>query len=232
MEVMTADQAVRARCFTKLRDAEHEGAIPLDLLPNVGALLRFECETQQPSTPLRGMRMVDRFTFGEKAVADDFRLSAEQIEALREWRDSYDPDEFQVRSRTVLDLHPDLRSLTGGELRGRLQEIGENLSADQVLEFYEAVRPSGFPAVDRIDENWAVYRFVQVQLLAALDFVERHGPSAAQINIDKLENSLHDYEYATVASLAGGLASRDRPLVDLFRRARPDGIVVESARRD
>jgi hypothetical protein len=91
--------------------------------------------------------------------------------------------------------------------------------------FYANHRHADFPAPELLDEEWAFFRWVQVQLLAGLDFIGRHGVNA-QPNEESMLHELLDLDYLISALLVGGLACRENRFIQRFRFLRPDGVIL------
>jgi hypothetical protein len=92
--------------------------------------------------------------------------------------------------------------------------------------FYRNHRHPSFPAPELIDERWAFFRWIQVTLLAGLDFFASYGVDRSP-NPEDLLHELLDMDYLVSALLVGGLACRETRFVDRFRFLRPDGMVLK-----
>ena len=84
------------------------------------------------------------------------------------------------------------------------------------------------PAV--LDPQWAWFRWVQCQLLAALRIFQRYqyripDPPTPNVLL-KAEHSMHDLDYVLLASFAGGIETNDTEVEKDFRLVHPDGRVL------
>ncbi len=203
----------------------------------VGDLFRFELGNRSPCMPLDGrfivrVKLADSLFDSAGALtreqtqylsAKETDLRAQTLDAIRIWR-------------SVDRFFPRLRGLNAGGDCEAVEEARRIIANDiaTVRRIYDAIRQqwkatNGFPAelppANLIGPNWAVYRWLQVNLLAAIDIVSKY---AAEIvpKAEKLTNERHDLDYAVTASLIGGLATKDQAMATRFRLLRPEGVLV------
>jgi len=96
---------------------------------------------------------------------------------------------------------------------------------DDMRGFYANHRYPHFPPPDLIDEQWAYFRWIQVYLLAGLDFINRYGVNVVPSE-EKMIHELIDLDYLIPAILLGGLACREKIFLERFRLLRSDGVVL------
>ncbi|MDE0055954.1 MAG: hypothetical protein OXT64_17105, partial [Gammaproteobacteria bacterium] len=84
----------------------------------------------------------------------------------------------------------------------------------------------------KLGPEWTIYRWVQVQLLYALEWLEKRGQlDPVKLTAKERENLQHDVidiEYVILGVLQGALASRDKRMRAAFRTLRPDGVLLPS----
>ena len=75
-----------------------------------------------------------------------------------------------------------------------------------------------------------MYRWVQVQLLYALELLEKHGrlipETLTRRQRERLRHDAVDMEYLVLGVSQGALASNDRRMRTMFTLLRPDGVVL------
>lgn len=71
-----------------------------------------------------------------------------------------------------------------------------------------------------------MFRYLQVHIFAALEYVRQFGDGNFTAISDKIENEMLDLDYCVTALLFGALASHDTGLIEKFKRLRPSGIVI------
>lgn len=81
-ELMTTSEHSRKRCFKHLPGTDN----PVELIPNVGSLMRFELNTHQPSTPLYDRRLKIRFIFNKNLKTEAFQFTPLQFKSMQQWQ--------------------------------------------------------------------------------------------------------------------------------------------------
>jgi hypothetical protein len=129
--------------------------------------------------------------------------------------------------RLSLREMPDLKNASPKELPDVIRELSLKVRNDRadMRGFYANHRHADFPAPELLDEEWAFFRWIQVQLLAGLDFIGRYGVNA-QPNEESMLHELLDLDYLISALLVGGLACRENRFIQRFRFLRPDGVIL------
>jgi len=213
----------RKRSLFKL--SEVQGLV---LLPGAGEMFRAESKFRRPApSVLRARRleitpssdsngpfpMTPAETRATEQRTADLRTKGHKI--LKVWRD--------------FGSMPLLREASSTELPEKFdalkREILEN--RDSMRQFYANHTEAPLPAAQLIDERWACFRWIQVYLLAGVEFFGRHGLNS-EPNQEKMLNELLDLDYTITAILAGGIASCDKTIRDRFRFLRPDGFILHS----
>ena len=105
-----------------------------------------------------------------------------------------------------------------------------------VLKFYSALEPPPgerpLPPAEIITPSWALFRWVQVQLLMSLDVFFRYNgkiPEASALTChwyEKIEHDLLDAEYLVLGVLEGSFATTELKLQSYWRLLRPDGVLM------
>ena len=235
-ELMTTNPQSQIRCFSKL--PEEPGSFAL--LPNVGTLLRFEMERKAPCGPIENHVLSGTYSFNEKLRLGTYQPPPEVQKTLDEWKVQVHDDakSFLERCQSVHHFFPELIGIEFRDFPAAVAAAKARISSspDEVRRVFSAFEreslPPGAPHAEEIDEGWAWYRWVQCQVFAALRMFKRYqsrvpAEPTAKV-IERAEHSMHDLEYVLVGALAGSLASNDDEVMDDFRLARPNGILVTS----
>lgn len=235
-ELITTDDEKRRRAFCKLPDV----ANPVSLIPNVGALLRFEKEAGRPCAPhLRRHRIEESFQFNSRLRDGTFVFEGEYADELKSFREEVEESTrgFIERCFVVHEFFPELSGIKVSDLPIALADARRSMATDlsRVREIYRLLtsnhpdqRP---PKPELIDPNWAWFRWVQVQLLAALRiFVRYQGKMPSSVNArfwTVAEHTMLDSYYVLFGTLCGALASRDGEIKEDFKLLRPDGLLLD-----
>lgn len=235
-ELMTTNPLSQIRCFSKL--PEEPGSFAL--LPNVGALLRFEMEHKKPCGSIKNHILSGTYIFNEKLRTGTYVPPPEVQKTLDDWKAQVHDDtkSFLARCQSVHQFFPDLIGIEFRDFPSAVAAAKARVSSnpDEVRRVFSSfdreLLPPGAPQAQDIDERWAWYRWVQCQVFAALRLFERyqcHLPAQpTEKVVERAEHSMHDLEYVLFGALAGSLASNDDEVMNDFRLASPKGQLVTS----
>lgn len=233
-ELMTASPESQVRCFSKL--PSRPGSFVL--LPNVGTLLRAEMESQSPCGSLDRHVIEGTYIFNSKLSAGTYKAEGEVLETLQSWRNQVDQDAkgFLERCQSVHEFFPELNGIEFRDFPAAIAAARTRVAMDLdvVRAIYESFLredfPPNAPSPAEISPDWAWFRWVQCQLLAALRIFERYqckvptSPTAGVL--ERAEHSMHDIEYVILGALVGTIASNDKEIIEDFRIANPGGKLV------
>lgn len=210
--------------LNKLRSAQDN----LVLLPSIGEMFRAERQTLKPASLVLKATAIDfepDMFRGSKRVPEldeDTRTKGEIVtqrldhklnQIVHVWEAFKQIPEFQdAKSEDI----PKIVNLKREQIRDDREDIRG---------FYRNHRDEGAPPAELIDEKWTYFRWIQVYLLAGLDFFASYG-LGAPFRRETMINELIDLDYLITAILVGGLASRDRRMIDRFKLLRADGVVL------
>jgi len=153
----------------------------------------------------------------------EMNLSAQTLNAISIWR-------------TVDRFFPRLHGFKPGDSCDAVEQARNIIGNDTltVRQIYEDIRkqwempnwfPVQLPPPYLIGPQWAIYRWLQLNLLAAIDILKRY-PVDIVPKAQKRTNERHDLDYAVTATLIGGLATKDAAMADRFRLLCPTGLLV------
>jgi hypothetical protein len=203
-----------------------EGSIVL--LPGIGEMFRSEAETLKPACATMRAKKI-QFTIQKGPSGECFELDGSSLIATEERS-----RELKVNLRAIIDVWqsslremPDVKNASPKELPEIIKELSLKIRNDRadMRGFYANHRHADFPPPELLDEEWTFFRWIQVQLLAGLDFIGRHGVDAKP-NQESMLHELLDLDYLISALLVGGLACRESRFVERFRFLRPDGVIL------
>lgn len=225
-ELLTAEEGTRTSCFRKFP----EGLNPVALISHVGTLLAHERETHTPASPVYERRVDIQFTFSPRLAAGTFVFTPEQQAAIAEWETEMDRsvDEFKHRAAATVYWFPSILDYRPGMSPAKINDLRQAVATDtqMIRDIYEVIRHESFPSSTIIDEQWASFRWVQVQLLAVLEYIRRYGADNVQAAFWRVHNDIVDMQYAITGVLVGALASRDTAVQNTFRLLCPEGELV------
>jgi len=228
----TNDNVSMKRCFEKLIESVNY----CDFIENVGGLLRYEMKNNLPCTPFTGkpfLHNANRFTnIFEGIITNGFSEYQEKckIEERKE-REINEAEMFKMMFASVGVWFPALYK-TKGSSDIEYQSICEQIVTDsnKIKSIYAELiklRKNCYTPVDNINENWTFYRWMQVYLLAAIEYCQKYGVDNAAVISKKLPNEFLDLEYLITATLADGFATSERRLQNLYKLLCPNGILIQ-----
>jgi len=230
-ELLTTTPKKRAACFCKLPDIEN----PVILIPNVGTLLRYEVENQIPCNPVTkvAINISDEFrvNFNKDLRNKNYTLSLKDTEKVERWNEKItnEVEDFRQSSAIVYHWFPSLAQYHPGQDSTIIEDAESYIANDEKLikGIYKEIRQSHFPISDMISSKWTLFRWLQINLLAAVDYIRRFGPNNTSAKIKSIENDFHDVQYCITGVQVGALASLDRRVKNIFKKVCPEGFLLE-----
>lgn len=241
-EVASTDSSARQSCLSKLLELHRDGGV--HVVPNVGTLLRKEMDglacAGPPSANLtQGLGLDAFFTQFDELFEDRGDVVADTETGF-----DHDVDNlieranmFRNRIRGAFQGTTDQRKEAFRESRQTVAEDREfisgffaNFVCRSAIAPASATRLAEIARSGKLGPEWTIYRLVQVQLLYALEWLEKRGQlDPVRLTGKERENLQHDaidIEYVILGVLQGALASRDKRMREVFRTLRPDGVVL------
>lgn len=235
---LISNEANRDKCFRKLPEGEN----PLVLLPGVSDLMRMEVRNNRPCgiPSMQAEKM--RFQFNNKLADGNFQLTPDQKQELDERRAELrnDVDGLVQRVDAVATMFPRLLGGKDSERKTHKESIEESIGTDResLMRFYASLEippldSKPFPRPERLTPNWAIYRWLQVNLLMGVDLLFRYKRTLKDVMTEKLstqlENDILDAHYVIVGALEGALASGDRNVRRLWQLIRAKGELIPAS---
>lgn len=223
----TLDEAAKTACFRKLIRVQKS----IDFIEHVASFLRFESENYIPCTPIQNRKLQIVFEFNTRLTEPDYPFTEEQKASIEYFRNEWevrDVEDFKPLAAGVTVWFPDLEGLKAGSSSESIQPAIDTLTnnTDKVKEIYEKLsttRKGFFPSPDMIDENWAFFRWLQVNLIYALEYTRKYGAGNIDAVSKSLPNDRLDRQYLITGILAKTLATGDKVMRKYFELCCPDG---------
>lgn len=226
-EILTSDRRTRDRCFTKLPVANN----PVVLIPRMGPLIRYEIERHAAASPILDHRVAFPYRFNPRFRDQTFRHSDHEEATLCRWQSDVKQEVLRFNDvATSLSVWcPDLKSVTGEELKNACQDLKKQACRDcKVIQMiYRDISQDGFPPGHLLGHSWALFRWVQAKVLFALDYLGRYGFAELPNVPRRVEHDIHDSEYVAFGALSGALATRDGDIAGNFLLCYPDGRLLQ-----
>lgn len=221
------------RCFVKFPSVDN----PVDIVLHVGGYLKREIESHRPALKPSSRKQEVRFRFNPRLLDEDYVLPGEAAVEIERQRQELlsDVEALKERALGMPDFFPEVFVDNDRVVQAAKAEA-ELLIARPgfLLDFYAQLRaPKGirrFPPRKLVTEKWAVYRWLQVQFLFALDLYSRFGRALSEPMSPKqeeeIEHDVLDAQYMLIGALEGAFATQEKKLVRWFKLLQPDGLLL------
>lgn len=235
-ELLTTKLEARKQCFSKFPPENN----PVELVSHIGPLMLMEINTQKrsgkPSQHREDSGFAFRFNSG--LLDDDYVLPPEAERVIEEQSLQLQSDVWSYIERVSLvpTFFPDLLKGTTEDRKAAVIGAEEAIAAPgSLLPFYSNLEPppgeKALPPASMIDESWALYRWLQVQLLFSVDVFARYQVNKPDLNsratFEKMEHDVLDAQVLMLACLEGAFATREKKLKRWWSLLRPDGKLYE-----
>ena len=228
-EIVTAKESHLIGCRRRLKSIQKH----LDIIDHVGSLLNYEIAQHNPCTPIEN-RVYDQ----DDRIIENFlsRISTGkekiQIEDLHNAWEKEGVESFKMICSGVSYWLPELRKITAGSDERKIKSILEKVAINHSLikQVYDKIRHDDYPPTEKINENWALYRWVQIHLMAGVEYVRKYGAGNIEAKSNGFSNDNIDIQYCIIGVLAGGIATDDGVIKRYFRLCCPNGLLLDLPR--
>ena len=233
-ELLTSSEPGRSRCFAKFPQTEN----PVDLVNHVGTLMRIELDTHRSAGKPSTHREEMRFKFNPNLLNPNYELPADAQEVV----DAQTAD-LQADVKLFIERASETANLAPNLLTGRQEErLEARAEAEQAItapgslsKFLTSLDPPPgerpLPSAGLITEDWALYRWIQVQFLFSVDLYVRYQGNIPQelspAVYEKLEHDVLDAQTLMLGCLEGAFATREKKLKRWWRLLCPTGALYE-----
>lgn len=231
-EMLTTSIKNRAKCFSKFPTYEN----PVDLINHIGFLLRYEIDNHKKSnSPSSNKENSNyRFIFNEALKDPNYVLPDYAQETISQYNDELKNDVyiFLKKANTITDLFPELLNANKQAARTVAENcIAKPGSLIQLISSFNAPpEENELPAASVINEHWAIYRYLQVQLLFAIDLYVRFNGSIPESLTEKqyieIEHDVLDAQLLALGLMEGAFATREKKLQRWWKLLMPNGMLL------
>jgi hypothetical protein len=233
LEILTTKTENMVKCFKKFPEIEN----PVALVPNVGSLIRYEAEKDSPCSPIETQFLKIRYVFNERLAKNQFVFTEKQKASLKEWEASTNEGAGGFIEKAIVTdgWFPELSGYKPGESPNLITDAMDMVATDLDFlrkiygqlrdEIYETYK-SLWPEPHRIDKDWILLRYLQVHLLAAIEYIRKYGKESQAMITKRLENEFLDIDYCIIGTLSDGLATRDKTMAKFYNLLCPDKALI------
>ena len=87
------------------------------------------------------------------------------------------------------------------------------------------MRDDKLPPVEKLDKNWALFRKLQIDLMATFEYMQSYSNGQFNMKPEKMSHDQIDSKICALASLSGAVATRDKLIKRYFELICPDGLI-------
>jgi hypothetical protein len=209
-ELFTCSKSIRSTCFSKFPP----GLNPVELIQNVGNLLRYEARKHRPARPLFAHRAEILFEFNPGLGAGLFQFTSQHQRAIQRWRENIEveADIHEEICKQTIAYFPEVIGASGRTNKAKIEELRQRVMNEPkvVRLLYNKFRKRSYPSKDIIGQSWALFVWTQVHLLAVLRKWKLNGVHAPYPDRTTLEHDVVDMQFQIMGILAGRIATRDK----------------------
>ncbi|MGC3892743.1 hypothetical protein [Pseudomonas urmiensis] len=230
-EMVKAHPADRAKFFMKFPST----ARPFELSKNLGSLLRYEKENLRScGLPSQQIRNIDH------APTKDYQnpeyVLPDELTTQRESRKSQvdeDVERLVWMTENIGDIFPETRETAPKDRENQRNSLQIKTFTDST--FLKQILKEILPlpgSSSTIDHTWISYRWLQVNMLFALDYWVRYPQGIDLSTESKLKERIrHDALDAGILIVGlqeGALATKEKKLINWWEGIYPEGLLLEA----
>jgi hypothetical protein len=199
-------------------------------MPRRAKLIQYEIDFKRPCIPLKERALKIDYDFNRALRSGNYEFTEKMKDDRAQWvaEIKEDTELFVSQCQNIDFWFPKLKDITSG--------LSDNFFAEpraqaRDLNFVRGVyaelnKPVGYPAPEIIDEQWAVFRSLQADLMAGILYAQKYGTGKSSCLLKDAEHDYIDLQLVVLACLADGIASRDEKFVVRLLRQLVDSPVV------
>lgn len=205
-EIFTDDRNLE-NCWGKLIRLRHH----IDRIDPIGTLYKFERDKQRSCMPLS-----THFLLGFLNENFNFKFDEEQQKHLQDTKYDYEiwkPKEFE---KIVLEIKAKNPSF---KVHNAVRDPKE------IRKVYERLKTPSLPPSSKLNEKWAIFRKLQIDLIAAEHYLHSYDGENFNISNIKKSHDQIDFRICVFALLTKAVATNDKTIKRYFDLICPEGTI-------
>ncbi|WP_460066800.1 hypothetical protein [Pseudomonas sp. H1_G08] len=221
----------RAKWFYRLPSTVR----PFELSRNHGYLLRYEKENLLScGLPSLHVRTIDH------AATENYRnpefIVPTELSAVRDHRKSQvdeDVNYLFLLTRNIDKILPETRDIHPKDRKQVQENIEEKIASDEdfLKGAVNTIMSHPHPDSSEVDKSWISYRWLQVNLLFALDFWTRYTQeidlTTESKQLERFRHDALDAGYLIVGIQEGAFATKEKKLIRWWNKIFPEGDLIQ-----
>lgn len=221
----------RANWFSRLPPTDR----PFELSLNLGSLLRCEKESLRScGLPSRHVRTIDHsatenYRNPEYAIPPD-------LSTLRDERKSQvdeDVNSLLLLTKSICTILPETKDIHPKDRKQAQEKLEEKIASDEnfLKDAVNKIMPHPHPESSEVDRSWISYRWLQVNLLFALDYWTRYTHeidlTTESKQLERFRHDALDAGYLIVGIQEGAFATKEKKLIRWWNKIFPEGVLIQ-----
>jgi hypothetical protein len=221
----------RANWFSKLPSTVR----PFELSRNLGHYLRYEKENLLScGLPSLHIRAIDH-SATENYRNPEYAIPAE-LSTLREARKAEVNQDVKTLfwlTESIGTMLPETQGVPPKDRKQVQTDLEDKIASDDefLKDAVNNIMPHPHPESSEVDKTWISYRWLQVNLLFALDYWVRHTQrvdlSTESKQLERFRHDALDASYLIIGIQEGAFATKEKKLIRWWNRILPEGVLIQ-----
>jgi len=235
MEILTTEKKEKMiSCLTKFPPTDN----PIAVVPNVGTFIRYEVHNHRPCPPIENFFVRGPLYINPKLFNGTFVFTEEQIKILKSWENEVTEDSRRFIEKAVLSERwfPEIGDYKPGMPTDGIELAIKKVTSDssfiklvykEIHEEITEISDKRWPNASAINEAWTLYKYFQMHLLSAIQYIKKYGKRIISDIAKYIINYRLDIDYCVIGSLADGLLTKDKEMASFYTLLCPDKCLIK-----
>ena len=193
-------------CFNKLLPFRKS----IDIIEHLGIMYKFEIDNNSPCTPLS-----KHFLPGELNPNFNFQFNEPAQKRIKDFGQYHETEKPKDFEEVIFEIKTVKTTYKAEDLTER----------DKILEIYKKLSNPSFPSAEKLNEDWAIFRKLQVDLMASKEYLNSYTNGKFNINEERKSHNQIDFRICIFGLLSRAIATEDNLIKRYFKLFCPDGII-------
>lgn len=230
-ELVKGSPEDRAKWFSRLPSSDR----PFELSLNLGSLLRYEKENLRScGLPSQHVRTIDHsatknYRNPEYSIPPDLSLLRDN----RKNQVNQDVNFLFLLTKSIGEMLPETKGIPPKDRKKTQENLEEKIASDEIFlkDAVNKIIPHPHPENSEVNKSWISYRWLQVNLLFALDYWTRYTQevdlTTESKQLERFRHDALDAGYLIVGIQEGAFATKENKLIRWWNKIFPEGVLIQ-----
>ncbi|WP_139346884.1 hypothetical protein [Pseudomonas oryzihabitans] len=221
----------RANWFSRLPSTDR----PFELSRNLGYYLRYEKENLLScGLPSLHVRTIDHsatknYRNPEYSIPPDLSL----LRYNRKNQVDEDVNSLFLLTKSIGEILPETKGIPPKDRKKAQEYLEEKIASDEIFlkDAVNKIMPHTHPENSEVNKSWISYRWLQVNLLFALDYWTRYTQeidlTTETKQLERFRHDALDAGYLIIGLQEGAFATKEKKLIRWWNRILPKGVLIQ-----